>query len=144
VTVEIGAASPSQFSDILEFWRVATEVASSTDDREGLQALYQQDPDACLVATEAGAVIGTLIVGWDGWRGAYYRLAVHPDHRRRGLARRLVGAGEERLRRLGTRRVNLFAVGHHEAAVTFWPAVGYQPDPSEVRFVRNLPPTAGE
>jgi ribosomal protein S18 acetylase RimI-like enzyme len=104
-----------------------------------LRALYTRDPDALIIATdENGSVVGSLIAGWDGWRGAFYRLAVHPDHRRAGLGRALVTEGEERLRGRGVRRISLFAVGSHDPALAFWEALGYKRDAGHVRFARNL------
>ena len=58
-----------------------------------------------------------------------------------GLGRLLVHEGEARLRGLGARRLSLFAVEAHDAAMAFWPAVGYQRDHMDVRFVMNLSPT---
>ena len=88
----------------------------------------------------AFSIVGSLIVGWDGWRGSFSRLAVLPGHRGRGIGRMLVAEGEARLRRLGARRVSLFAVVAHKSAMSFWRAVGYEPDPGELRFVRTLAP----
>ena len=53
-----------------------------------------RDPELFVVATDGSEVIGSLMGGWDGWRGNMYRLAVDPQHRRLGLARRLVEEGE--------------------------------------------------
>jgi ribosomal protein S18 acetylase RimI-like enzyme len=134
----IGSASPGQFPDILSFWRVATIVPSSTDDLRGLEVLYAHDPDAIVVATEEGAIVGTIIAAWDGWRAGMYRVAVRPSHRGRGIGRALVAEGEARLRRRGARRVSLFAVEAHQGAVSFWHALGYRPDHDDLRFVRDL------
>jgi len=139
VSVQFGAAAPERFPAILAFWLAATEVASSTDDLDGLTALWRRDPDALLVATVDDEVVGTLIAAFDGWRGGFYRLAVRPDHRRLGLARELVRLGEARLASVGVRRLSLFAVTAHEAPMGFWPALGYAPDPHELRFTKNLP-----
>jgi ribosomal protein S18 acetylase RimI-like enzyme len=139
VAVQFGAAAPEWFEAILAFWLDATEVASSTDDLEGLTALWHRDPDALLVATDDGDVVGTLIAAFDGWRGGFYRLAVRPDHRRQGLARELVRRGEARLAGVGVRRLSLFAVTAHEAPLGFWPALGYTSEPHELRFTKNLP-----
>jgi ribosomal protein S18 acetylase RimI-like enzyme len=138
VAVTIGRATPSQFPLILSFWTLATEIASSTDDIEGLDALWRHDPDSIILATDGDEVIGTLIAAWDGWRAGFYRLAVHPDRRQQGLGRLLVQEGEARLRALGARRLSLFVVEAHDAAMAFWSSVGYQRDHNDVRFVRNL------
>jgi ribosomal protein S18 acetylase RimI-like enzyme len=138
VSVDLRSARPDDFDHILSLWREATEVASSTDDLAGLTVLHRFDPEALIVATDDKNVIGTLIVAFDGWRGSYYRLAVHPAHRGQGVARSLVAEGEARLARRGCRRISLFAVAAHEPAVAFWKAVGYRPDPEEMRFVANL------
>ena len=82
--------------------------------------------------------MGALIAGWDGWRGNMYRLAVHPDHRRRGVGRRLLDAGEEHLRGLGARRVTALVAHGDEVAGAFWDSAGYPVDPVIGRRVRNL------
>src|SRR2546430_9986278 len=51
-------------------------------------------PDLFLVAESGGRVVGSVVGGWDNWRGHVYRLAVHPAFRRRGLGREL--AAEDR------------------------------------------------
>jgi GNAT superfamily N-acetyltransferase len=140
VPVSIGSATPAQFGAILSFWVDATEVRSSTDDIAGLTTLYEEDPDALLVATEDGAIVGTLIAAWDGWRAGFYRMAVRPDRRRHGIGRALVAAGESRLRMLGARRLSLLAVESHRDAMEFWQSLGFRPDPEEMRFVRDLTP----
>jgi ribosomal protein S18 acetylase RimI-like enzyme len=144
MAVIIGRATPSQFPLILSFWALATEVPSSTDDIEGLDALWRHDPDSILLATDGDEVVGTLIAAWDGWRAGFYRLAVHPDRRQQGVGRLLVNEGEVRLRALGARRLSLYAVEAHDAAMSFWPSVGYRRDHDDVRFVRNLPPAGDD
>ncbi|HEX3794660.1 MAG TPA: GNAT family N-acetyltransferase [Acidimicrobiales bacterium] len=137
---DIGSARPSQFPAILNFWEAATELPSATDDLPGLSALWERDPDAFVIASVEGDIVGTLLAAWDGWRGAFYRLAVHPDYRRHGLGRSLVAEGERRLRQRGVRRINLYVVEAHPAAMGFWPALGYLLDAEEVRFVKNVTP----
>ena len=51
-----------------------------------------------LVAEVDVRVVGSIVGGFDGWRGNIYRLAVHPRFRRRGVARALVVEIESRLR----------------------------------------------
>ena len=91
--VIVRAGRPEDVSTVLRFWTQATSVASSTDDPESVRALLARDPEALLVAELDGRVVGTLIVGWDGWRAGLYRLAVDPSLRRGGIGGSLVRAG---------------------------------------------------
>lgn len=69
-------------------------------------------------------MIGSLIAAWDGWRGSFYRLAVHPDHRRRGIGTALLREGERRLRARGAVRLTAILAGADPVAAGFWEAVG--------------------
>jgi ribosomal protein S18 acetylase RimI-like enzyme len=124
---------------VLELWRRAEASPSSTESAADVRGLLARDPEALVVAEAGGEIVGTLIVGWDGWRATFYRLAVEPGHRRHGLATALVRAGEERLRGLGARRLNAIAESHKPAAMGFWAAAGYELQTSRSRFVKNLP-----
>jgi ribosomal protein S18 acetylase RimI-like enzyme len=96
-------------------------------------------PRALLLAeTDDGEIVGSLIVGWNGWRGSFYRMAVDPSHRRGGLATALVRAGEERLRALGARRLDAIVETHEPGAMAFWASAGYELQTSRSRFVKNL------
>ena len=83
-------------------------------------------------------MVGTVIAGWNGWRGEISRLAVAPGHRRRGVGTALVDAAHDRLRRLGGRRVTALVVAAEDAAVGFWSHSGYHRDERIVRFVTTL------
>jgi ribosomal protein S18 acetylase RimI-like enzyme len=124
---------------VLDLWRRAEASPSSTESAEDVSGLLARDPEALLVAEDGGELVGTLIVGWDGWRAGFYRLAVDPAHRRHGLATALVRAGEERFRALGARRLNAIAESHKPAAMAFWASAGYELQSSRSRFVKTLP-----
>jgi ribosomal protein S18 acetylase RimI-like enzyme len=109
-----------------------------TDALQPLHVLLDTDPQALLVADTSGEVVGSLIVAWNGWRGSFYRLTVRPDHRRRGLATRLVREGETRLRKRGAARLDAIVASDDAAAMSFWGAAGYEHQHSRSRFVCNL------
>ncbi len=90
------------------------------------------------MADDDGAVVGTVIAAFDGWRGNFYRLAVARYRRREGIASALVRAGEERLRAVGARRVTALVAHEEEHVGAFWTALGYPSDPEIARHVRNL------
>src|SRR2546425_11288249 len=86
--IEIRPCRLEECPDVLALWQRADAIPSPTDSLEELTRLVRAHTDYLLVAVERGAVVGSVIGGWDGWRGNIYRLAGAPDARRRGLARR--------------------------------------------------------
>ena len=84
-------------------------------------------------------MVGTIIAGWDGWRANFYRLAVLPSARRRGIALRLVADAERRLATKGARRLSAIVMSEHDPAVALWLAAGYHHDTRVGRYVRTLP-----
>lgn len=133
----IRSASEADLAAVLDLWRLAGNVPTVTDSEESLRALIAVDSDALLVAEASRGVVGSLIVAWNGWRGSFYRLAVHPEERRRGIATALLHEGERRLRARGAVRVDVIAVEHEEPATGFWSAAGYDRRDEQVRFVRD-------
>ena len=134
---EIRTGTPADLGAVLAFWRLAGDP-SPTDSEEALAQLLDRDPEALLLADPGDRLVGTLIAAWDGWRGSLYRLAVHPRHRRDGIATALVRAGEERLRRAGAVRLTAIVVDGDAAAAGLWAAAGYERQSERARFVRML------
>lgn len=129
---------PEQVEAVLELWRQAGATPSITDTEEDLRRALRVGSTCVLVAEADGQVVGSVIGTFDGWRGNIYRLAVHPDYRRRGLARALVAEVEQRLADQGARRITALLEKEHLWATGFWEAVGYQLDQRMVRFAHNL------
>jgi len=123
---------------VLDLWRQADAIPSRTDTPEDLHSLVDDNAALLLAAEAKGRVVGTIIGGWDGWRGNMYRLAVLSDSRRRGIARSLVAEAERRLRAKGARRITALVVKSEEPASAFWQAIGYDHDARMARYVKTL------
>ena len=95
-----------------------------------------------LVAEADGRLVGSVIGGWDGWRGNIYRLAVLPAYRRRGIARALVARGRTAaLHGMGARRISALVESDHPWATDFWDSLeasGYRHDERMRRYVKTL------
>lgn len=136
--LRIRAASPADLDAVLAFWKAAAEGTSITDDRDGVERLVARDPGALILAERDGALAGTVIAGFDGWRCHLYRLAVRPDQRRLGIGGALLAAAEERFVRLGGRRGDAMVLDRNERAQHTWRAAGYGPQPQWTRWVKPL------
>jgi ribosomal protein S18 acetylase RimI-like enzyme len=126
---------------VRSLWREAEVTpASVTDSIEGLALLLRQPTALLLVATIDGKVVGSVIGGWDGWRGNIYRLAVAPAYRRKGVARHLVREISTALFERGAQRLSALVEHEHPWAMEFWKSVrdlGYVRDPKFTRFTAD-------
>ena len=139
MAITIRCARSDEVDVVLELWKNGQPVPSSTDDPEGVLGLLQRDPAALFVAEMDERLVGTLIVGWDGWRAGLYRLVVLPEVRRSGIATQLIQAGEARLRELGARRISCMVMSDHDHANAFWRAMGYELLDGVGRYIKDLP-----
>lgn len=123
---------------VLELWKQAAATPGVTDTAHDLRRAISDSPANVLVAEVDGKIVGSIIGTFDGWRGNIYRLAVHPDSRRRGIARALVVEVENRFARHGAKRITALVEKAHPLAMNFWEAIGYRVDERIVRRVRTL------
>lgn len=126
-------------SSILLFWKQAAEDSGRpTDSREAVHRLIHRDPDALVLVMDDQQIVGSLVVGWDGWRCHLYRLAVHPDYRRRGIGTALLKRAEERLRAFGGARADAMVLDGNDSAHQLWSRAGYTRQGEWSRWVKPL------
>ena len=137
----IRPARSDEVEQVLALWREADATPSPTDTRDEVIQLLREPAAVLLVAEADGRLAGTVIGGWDGWRGNIYRLAVSPAYRRRGLARALVAEADRLLHQMGARRISALVERDHPWATEFWDSLaasGYRHDERMRRYVKTF------
>ena len=127
---------PEEAEALLTLWHAAGTSPSVTDTITDIRRAIESSASV-LVAEVDQRIIGSLIATFDGWRGNMYRIAVHPDYRRRGIGRALIKEGERYLAQLGVKRITALVEEKYPWAIAFWSSVGYEIEPGIVRFFRN-------
>ena len=128
---------PEEAEALLALWQAAGTSPSVTDTITDVQGAIESTASV-LVAEADQRIVGSLIATFDGWRGNMYRIAVHPDYRRRGIGQALVREGERRLAKQGVKRITALVEEKYPWATAFWSAVEYEIEPGIVRFFHNL------
>lgn len=115
------------YDEIYNLWINMPEMGlNSTDDsREGIDKYLKRNPTSSFVAEDADKIVGVIMSGHDGRRGYIYHLAVLPNYRNRGIAKKLVDYAMKALDREGINKVGLVAFEKNEAGNRFWENIGF-------------------
>lgn len=77
------------------------------------------------VEDEVGELIGVALTTHDSRKGWINRLAVHPAHRRRDMARELIVAAEKTLREQGMNIIAVLIEPGNDVSLALFEAAGY-------------------
>ena len=95
------------------------------DSRAGLARQLASGVQTILGLEVDGRLVGAVVATHDSRKGWINRLAVDPDHRRRGYGARLVAAAEEVLRELGLGVIAALVESDNPASLALFRKTGY-------------------
>jgi ribosomal protein S18 acetylase RimI-like enzyme len=113
---------------VVKLWSDCGLVRPWNDPRKDITRKLAVQGELFLVGVDGGRIVGTVMAGYEGHRGWINYLAVDPTCRRRGFARQLMAAAEDRLRALGCAKVNLQIRRDNVDAIAFYRRVGFAED----------------
>jgi ribosomal protein S18 acetylase RimI-like enzyme len=125
---EIRPYKPEDEQAVIELWFACNLVVPANNPQRDIARKLKVNPELFLVATLDGKIVGTCMAGYEGHRGWINYLAVSPDHRRQGIAARLMAAAEEQLKALGCPKINLQVRKTNTEVIKFYERIGYQID----------------
>lgn len=129
---------PRDESSVTALWRdVFRDDPPWNDPKFVIRRKLAIQPELFLVGELEGTVVAAVVIGFDGFRGWIYHLAVVPEHRRKGFGRVLMSEAEIRLRRLGCPKVNLQVRVTNTGVIEFYRHLGYQVE-DRVSFGKRL------
>lgn len=117
-----------RLGDYIKIKWLLQEVLSKSCYQETIEALARQlswDSELVLVAVAEHQLVGVIIGTIDRNKGYFYRIAVDPNHQRKGIGRLLVSALQQRFLRRKVSRILITVDLHNEPILPLYESVGY-------------------
>jgi ribosomal protein S18 acetylase RimI-like enzyme len=128
---------------VIRLWQDCGLTRPWNDPRKDIARKLTTQPELFLVATDedgnAGEVIATAMVGFDGHRGWISYLAVALDRRGEGHARVLTAEAERLLIELGCPKLMLMVRAENTAVIDMYEHLGYALEPTRLLGKRLIP-----
>ena len=137
--MEIRRFAETDLDGVVELWRLAGLIHSTNDPRLDIDRKMSDSPWGFLVAVDDTAIIGSVMLGYDGHRGWINYLACHPAHRRSGVATELMAAARQVLLDRGCPKINLQVRAGNDEAREFYRSLGYSEDSVTSFGLRLIP-----
>lgn len=107
-----------------------------------IQEAMQSETSCALLAENQAGVLGFVLARTTGPEAEILDLAVSPRARRRGIARDLLRAVREQVRRVGVEEIFLEVRESNRAAISLYEGEGYRAVGMRHRYYRNPPENA--
>jgi ribosomal protein S18 acetylase RimI-like enzyme len=126
--MDIRCFAPEDEPAVVALWQRCGLTRPWNDPHRDIRRKLRVRPDLFLVGVLDGALVGTVMAGYEGHRGWINYLAVDPRHQRRGLGRALMLEAERLLRQSGCPKINLQVRTGNQEAIAFYRRLGYAVD----------------
>jgi ribosomal protein S18 acetylase RimI-like enzyme len=111
---------------VVALWNeVLPDAAPHNDPATAIRNKLKVERDLFFVADVDGAMVGTVMGGYDGHRGWIYSVAVDPQYRGQGIGSALIRRLEAALEKRGCLKVNLQVRASNARVVAFYEKLGY-------------------
>jgi putative acetyltransferase len=127
VNIIISPFTLDAYDKVMALWKESEGIGlSGADSKESIRSYLERNLNMSLTAEDSqGTLLGAVLCGHDGRRGYIYHLAVHPDHRRLGIGRKLVQECLARLKMAGIQKCHIFIFDDNTSGTDFWKAIGW-------------------
>jgi len=125
--MEIRPLTFEAYDSIIVIWQRAdlSFRIEGRDSRKMMRREFENNPDLIIGAFEKGELVGVIIGTDDGRKGWINRLAVEPNFRRKGVAKELISALEEALKKRGRRIFCTLVEDWNKASLSLFKNAGY-------------------
>jgi ribosomal protein S18 acetylase RimI-like enzyme len=136
--IKIRPFKTNDSKDVIQLWKDCGLVVPDNDPAKDIKRKRKEHPELFLVALDGRRIVGVLMGGYDGHRGAVNYFAVAPDYQRQGIGRLLMTSVEKKLFRLGCPKINLYVRVGNELVMAFYEKHGYSRNTGGISLGKRL------
>jgi ribosomal protein S18 acetylase RimI-like enzyme len=119
---------PNDEAHVIALWERCGLTRSWNDPRKDIARKLSVQAELFVVLEVEGAIVGSVMAGYDGHRGWMNYLAVVPEQQGRGYGQALVEHAEHALSELGCPKLNLQVRSSNARVIEFYRRLGYGSD----------------
>lgn len=114
------------YQEIYSIWKtVFPDSIRRADDYDQIERYLKRNDGVSQVALMDNKIVGTILGGHDGRRGFIHHMAVLTKYRNKGIARKLVNACLQQLKKEGIDRCHLFVFSDNRTVQQVWETLGW-------------------
>lgn len=110
---------------VIHLWYECELVVPWNNPKMDIERKLKVNPELFLVGETEDKIIASVMGGYEGHRGWINYLAVLPEHQRKGYARQIMTAVEQKLKNIGCPKINLQIRSNNEDVIKFYESIGY-------------------
>lgn len=125
--VIIGSLAEAEIPEAVVLWKACNLTRPWNDPYADAVLALSSPSSSILAARQGNALVGTIMVGHDGHRGAVYYAGVLPALQNSGIGALLMAAAEQWLKDRGVPKLNVMVRTDNLGARGFYERLGYEP-----------------
>lgn len=122
----IRALLETDYESAVKIWEACSITLGASDSKEEILKFMKKNPSTCFGAENNGILTGTVLGGFDGRRGLIHHLAVLPQYRALGIAKKLMMELENSFNKIGVVKINFWVEKRNIEVVKFYEKLGYE------------------
>ena len=116
---------PKDEQQVIDLWFACKLVVPWNNPELDIKRKLQVNPELFLVGEIENQIIASVMGGYEGHRGWINYLAVLPEYQKKGYAKEIMSAIEQKLKNIGCPKINLQIRSNNEAVIKFYESIGY-------------------
>ena len=127
------------YEQLINLWSNTENIGlSNADSHVNLAGFLSRNPGLSFVAEDDDQIIGTILGGHDGRRGAIYHLAVDKNSRNKGIGNQLLEKCVAAFAAIGIERCHIHVYADTQAGIEFWQKNGWFTRPALILLSKDI------